>query len=401
MPFEQPPTTGEPPSPPDHPRGPQPSCRPTGPPWGRRDGPYGPADQPPWWPNDLSWPPDDQTWKRHRSRLFRRILLALILFGFFICLLGWGVATLLDIDRWRSGPPAHFGIILLVLITAVVTALIKMKHFRRALVSGVDLMEGVDRVAAGDYRVRVVPRGAGELRQLAESFNVMVERLADNDEQRRRLFADIAHELRTPLAVIQGTIEGVIDGVYPGDAAHMEPLLAEVAVITRLLDDLQLLAHAEAGELRLHREPVELRPLIAELAAAHRPQAGQAGIELHEEIEELPEIEIDPIRIRQVLENLMANALRYTPSGGAVTIAARREPGTVVIEVRDTGAGMTPDQRAGMFERFVKSADSGGSGLGLAIARSLVEAHGGEIAAEAAPDQGTIVRFTLPLANEG
>lgn len=375
-----------------------PDNRACGPPWSRRGGPYNSEERPPWWPDDLAWPPDDRAWKRHRARIFRRIVFALLVFGLFICLFGWGLATLLDFDRWKGGPPAHFGIIIAVLITAVVTALVKMKHIRRALVSGVDLMEGVDRVASGDYSVRVVPRGAGELQQLAVSFNAMVERLALNEEQRRRLFADIAHELRTPLAVIQGTIEGVIDGVYPGDAAHMEPLLAEVAVITRLLDDLQLLANAEAGELRLHVEPVELQPLVTEVIAAYGPHARQAGVTLRHAIASLPAIELDPIRIRQVFENLLTNALRYTPDGGTITITARDEPGQIVIEVQDTGTGMTDEQRDRMFDRFVKSADSGGSGLGLAIARRLVEAHGGTISAAAAPGGGTVVRFTLPAS---
>lgn len=368
-----------------------------GPPWARRGGAAGSETRPPWWPEDLSWPADEQTWNRQRARVFRKVLLALFAFALVLCLFGWGISILFNPGNWEGGPSPHLGIIALVMLAIGATALIKMSHFRKQLGSVVDLMGAADRVAAGDYTARVTPRGAGELRQFTASFNAMAERLQLNDEQRRRLLADIAHELRTPLAVIQGNIEAIIDGVYPADRTHLEPLLAEVEVMTRLLDDLQLLAHTEAGELVLHREQSDLPALINELIAAHQAQARQAGISLTAAIEPLPEIEVDPIRIRQVLENLLSNACRYTPDGGIVTIAARREPRQIVVEVRDTGSGMSDAERARMFERFVKSADSGGSGLGLAIARGLVEAHGGEIGAHETPGGGTTVRFTLPV----
>jgi signal transduction histidine kinase len=358
--------------------------------------PHVTGKQPPWWPDDFAWPPTDQAWSRQRARIVRKLVLFLLGFGLVMCLFGWGMSIIFRPSSWEGGPSPHLWIIAIVLVTAVVTALIKMSHFRKGLSSVVDLMEAADRVATGDYSHRVEPRGAGEIQKLAASFNSMVERLQLNDDQRRRLLADIAHEFRTPLAVIQGTIEGVIDGVYPNDAAHLEPLLSEVAVMTRLLDDLQLLAHAEAGQLVLHREPVDLAALIAEVIAAYQPQARQADVALLAKTGTLPEIELDPIRIRQVLENLLSNALRYTPAGGNVTITAHFTTHQIVTEVRDTGRGMSDDEREKMFERFVKSADSGGSGLGLAIARSLVEAHGGTIRADAAPGGGTTVRFTLP-----
>jgi len=329
--------------------------------------------------------------------MFRKIFLAIVAFAFVLCLFGWGVSILFNPRSWEGGPSPHLGLIALIMLAVGATALIKMSYFRKQLGSVVDLMDAADRVAVGDYTARVTPRGAGQLQQFAASFNAMVERLQLNDEQRRRLLADIAHELRTPLAVIQGNIEGVIDGVYPADATHLEPLLSEVAVMTRLLDDLQLLAHAEAGVLVLHREPTDLAALIGELIAAHQTQARQVGVDLSADTGPLPEIDLDPIRIRQVLENLLTNACRYTPAGGTVIIAAHEAQDQVVVEVRDTGRGMTAEERARMFERFVKSADSGGSGLGLAIARGLIEAHGGTIGADASPEGGTIVRFTLPI----
>jgi signal transduction histidine kinase len=328
--------------------------------------------------------------------MFRKILLAVVIFALVLCLFGWGISILFNPRSWEGGPSPHLGVIALVMLAVGATALFKMSYFRKQLGSVVDLMDAADRVAAGDYTARVEPRGAGELQQFTASFNAMAERLQVNDEQRRRLLADIAHELRTPLAVIQGNIEGIIDGVYPAENTSLEPLLSEVAVMTRLLDDLQLLAHAEAGELVLHREQTDLPALIRDLIATHQPKAQLAGIRLTAEAGALPEIELDPIRIRQVLENLLSNACRYTPVGGSVTISARQEPHQMVVEVRDTGRGMTEEERARMFERFVISADSGGSGLGLAIARGLVEAHGGTIGAHETPGAGTTVRFTLP-----
>jgi signal transduction histidine kinase len=226
----------------------------------------------------------------------------------------------------------------------------------------------------------------------------MTTRLQVNEEQRRHLLADVAHELRTPLAVVRGNLEAMLDGVYPRDDTHLVPILEETAHMTRLLDDLRTLSLAEAGTLRLHREPTDLTALIADVAAAFSARATAAGIALLAPAASLPDLDVDSLRVREVLENLIANALRYTPNGGSIRIDAAPTPtaGTVAISVADTGTGIAPDQLPHIFERFTKSADSGGSGLGLAIARRLVEAHGGEIQAESTPGRGTTIRFTLP-----
>ncbi len=210
------------------------------------------------------------------------------------------------------------------------------------------------------------------------------------------LLADIAHELRNPLSIIRGYAEGIIDGVYPADESHLSLLLDETAHMTRLLEDLQTLSMAEAAVLPLHREPVDLGLLISDLVATYQPVAEETGITVSADVPPGLSLDVDPIRIRQVLENLIANALRHTQSGGAVRVVLSTGTESVAMRVEDTGEGIPPDELPHIFDRFTKSADSGGSGLGLAIARRLVEAHGGEITAGSTPGQGTTVTVTLP-----
>jgi two-component system OmpR family sensor kinase/two-component system sensor histidine kinase BaeS len=260
-----------------------------------------------------------------------------------------------------------------------------------------EVMEAADRVAGGDYSTRVQVRGPGEVGRLAHSFNQMTERLQANETQRRALLADVAHELRTPLSVIRGNVEGILDGVYPADEAHLGPLLDETAVMARLLDDLQTLSTAEAGVLRLHRERVDPVAVAQDATAAFRARADRGGVMLDcRAAGPVPEVDVDPVRIGEVLANLLANAIHHTPRGGSVRVLVDPDPAGVAVAVTDTGPGIDPSDLPRVFDRFVKSADSGGAGLGLAIARSLVEAHGGRITAQSAPGQGTTMRFVLP-----
>jgi two-component system OmpR family sensor kinase/two-component system sensor histidine kinase BaeS len=227
----------------------------------------------------------------------------------------------------------------------------------------------------------------------------MAERLAANEAQRRGLLADVAHELRTPLSVIRGNVEGMLDGLYPADQAHLEPILEETAVMSRLLDDLQVLSTAEAGVLRLHRERVDPASLVQDAVAAFRARADAAGVTLRwQAADGVPELDLDPVRIGEVLANLLANAVRHTPRGGSVAAVVEPAPAGVAFTVSDTGTGIDPADLPYVFDRFVKSSDSGGAGLGLAIARSLVQAHGGSITADSRPGRGTTMRFVLPLA---
>jgi two-component system sensor histidine kinase BaeS len=227
----------------------------------------------------------------------------------------------------------------------------------------------------------------------------MSARLEANEDERRRLLADVSHELRTPLSVIRGNLEGMLDGLYPADAAHLDVILEETRVLERLVEDLRTLSLAESGALRLHREPTDLSALLREVAAAHKAQADAGGVTLTVGVDgELPSIDLDPARTRQVVGNLLANAVRYTPAGGEVTLRATGDGERVAVEVADTGPGIESEVIGRIFDRFYRSADSPGSGLGLPIARSLVIAHGGEISASSEPGSGTTIRFTLPLA---
>jgi two-component system sensor histidine kinase BaeS len=198
--------------------------------------------------------------------------------------------------------------------------------------------------------------------------------------------------------VIQGNLEGMLDGIYPPDAVHLESLLEETRLLSRLIEDLRTLADAESGTLKLQRESTDLALLLNEVVASFRGQAQAASINLGvEAAPELPSIEIDPARIRQVLTNLVANALRYTNNGGSIRVQCELKDGTVAVTVSDTGRGIAAQDLPHIFERYTKSSDSRGSGLGLAIAKDLVEAHGGTIAAESRIAQGTSIIFTLPL----
>jgi signal transduction histidine kinase len=335
-----------------------------------------------------------------RRRFLRRVVLWLALFFglvFLVTALSVGlVSGLFDRGDHRGG----FVPLFLVLALGLVVAFVVMgRAVRRTAGSVGDVMEAADRVAAGDYTVRVEERGPGEIRRLSRAFNAMTERLRVNEEQRRNLLADVAHELRTPLSVIQGSTEGMIDGLYPPDRAHLEPLLEEIRVMARLLDDLRTLSTAEAGALRLHRELVEPERLTEEALAAYRAGAGAAGITLEVRIADgLPDIDVDPVRIGQVLANLLSNAVRHTPAGGSVVISAgRADAGGVAFAVEDSGPGIPPDVLPHVFDRFVKAGDSRGAGLGLAIAKALVEAHGGTIDATSDPGRGTTIRFVLPV----
>jgi len=216
------------------------------------------------------------------------------------------------------------------------------------------------------------------------------------------MMADVTHELRTPLTVMQGNLEGMIDGIYPPDETHLQTILDETKVLSRLIDDLRTLALAESGSLKLQREAVDVAELVSEVAQSFKPAADRAGVTILAQAQaNLPTVEADPVRVREVIVNLIGNALRYTPQGGKINTmvgldGAQRS--RLRVAVSDTGRGIAPEMISQVFERFVKSRDSMGSGLGLAIARQLVEAHGGDIAVESEVGKGTTIRFTLPLA---
>jgi len=369
-----------------------------------------PAHPPPWWPHSEPWPPEGppQFWRKMRWRFLWRIaLLLMVLFLFTVggfTLLFWFAAGFRE--GMEPRPPHGFFFVaraawMILLVLAVLGIVAAGRAFRRVTAPVGAVMEAAGRVAEGEYGTRVAEGGPPEVRALARAFNQMAARLETSDRQRRNLLAEVTHELRTPLAVIQGNLEGLLDGVYPRDDAHLGPILEETRLLSRLIDDLRTLALTEAGSLPLQKEATDVGDLVTDAAASFRAQAEEAGVTLSVDADDLPTMELDPTRIREVIENLIANALRYTPAGGTIRLTAAR-PGAeakqrVRITVADSGAGIVPEELPHIFDRFYKSRDSRGSGLGLTIAKNLVEAHGGEITAQSAPGQGTIIRVTLPV----
>jgi two-component system, OmpR family, sensor histidine kinase BaeS len=316
--------------------------------------------------------------------------------GFFLILLAAIVvlSTLIGGLIFRGGHRGPFFPLGILVVIGVIVLVARAG--RRFAAPIAEVMEAADRVAGGDYRARVAERGPPDLRRLAHSFNEMTERLGSNEDRRRQLLADVTHELRTPLSVIRASLEAFVDGLYPTDEAHLRSVLEETTVMSQLLDDLQTLSTAEAGVLRLHREPTEPGELVDLAVQSFAAQARERGIALRAEVEpELPAIEVDRLRIGEVLANLLSNAVRHTPRGGDVVAAARRTPAGLELSVRDNGPGIPPGQLPHVFDRFSRSPDSPGAGLGLAIAKTLVEAHGGTIRADSSPS-GTTIAFTLP-----
>lgn len=333
-----------------------------------------------------------------RRAFLRRIGLAFAAVVAFLLVLGWIAGAVFGVWH-REGPdrgpfPGFLFLILLVVVGVIALG----RAVRRTTRPIGDVMDAAARLREGDYSARARESGPPDVRDLARSFNALAERLETDEARRRNLLADVTHELRTPLAVIRGRVEGMRDGLYQGDE-HLRLIEGETRVMARLLDDLQLLSTADAGALRLHRERIAPRELVESAVAAHRPESQAAGSELRPQIEdELPELDVDRVRIGEVLSNLLTNAIRHTPVGGTITVAAKRDAAGVAFTVADTGSGIAHDELERVFDRFSKSADSRGTGLGLSIARSLVRAHGGEIWASTEPGRGTTLRFTLPVA---
>ena len=273
------------------------------------------------------------------------------------------------------------------------------------------MMAASQRIADGHYRERVaVPDGVAwesldELGRLAVSFNQMAARLEQIEATRRELIGNVAHELRTPLATVKATMEGVIDGVLPADASTFQHISRETDRMQRLVYDLQQLSQVEGGAFELHLQPIPVARLVQTAIARLSVQFEEKGVLLTTDVpDDLPPAHIDEDRIGQVLLNLVGNALQYTPAGGRVSIAARLQGAELRISVLDTGIGIGAEHLPYLFTRFYRvdrsrSRAGGGSGVGLTIARHLVEAHGGRVwAASPGPGQGSTFTLTLPAA---
>ena len=265
-----------------------------------------------------------------------------------------------------------------------------------------ELTRAAGAMSRGDLSQRVNARGTGETALLARTFNEMAESLQQAEIRRKGLTADIAHELRNPLAVQRANIEAMQDGLYPLTAEQLEPLRQQNLQLERLVEDLRMLAMADAGHLSLERAPTDLAMLLERRLAEMSPDAEAKNVRLVLEKQIVPDsLFLDPARIGQIVHNLVANALRYAPQGSAVNISLASEAGKVRIAVRDQGPGINPEDLPMIFERFyrgdkARSRDSGGTGLGLSIARRLAEAHGGTLEASNHPAGGAVFTLTLP-----
>jgi signal transduction histidine kinase len=300
-------------------------------------------------------------------------------------------------------------LVLALLVGAVLAS--TMTHPLRELTSAIRAMAG------GQLEQEVPVRSQDELGTLTQAFNRLSADLAQANESRRQMTADIAHDLRTPLTVLSGYIEAMREGVLPPSRERFDTMYAEMQHLQRLVDDLRTLSLADAGELPLNRQPTPPAELLKRTAAVYRHPAEQAGIEIDcRKPGGLPAVDVDPDRMAQVLGNLVSNALRYTPAGGRIVLAAQggrdtvsarisSSPGTplkaVQLLVQDNGQGIAPDVLPHIFDRFyrgdaARQQQAGESGLGLAIARSIVEAHGGSISVESVLGKGTTFTIVLP-----
>jgi two-component system sensor histidine kinase BaeS len=314
---------------------------------------------------------------------------------------GGVVTTLVGLALGRpslaSGPGQYAWIAALVLVI-LVTA-VGFRGIRRMTGPLDNLIQAARRIEKGDYSASVPEYGPPDMRSVARAFNAMSARLKVTDEQRRSFLADVAHELRTPLSIIRGQAEGIADGLYPADAAHLEPILDATRGLEVLVEDLRTLVLTDAGSLVLNREPVDPTVLIHDVLASFKAQADAAEVNLAGDLDYgVPMVDVDPARMRSAIANVISNAIRHTPPGGSVRVGVQSAGDQVVIGVTDTGEGIPAKLLPRVFERFVKAPTSTGSGLGLAIVHDIVTAHGGRIEIDSTQGVGTSLRITLQAA---
>ncbi len=299
----------------------------------------------------------------------------------------------------------NLSILLAGIVGAAIACVLGYVLFRQITAPLDALASASTRIASGDLSARVASPANDEIGQVGSAFNAMADSLTKSEDARRSMIADIAHELRNPLGVIQGQLEGMIDGVFPTSPEQIMSIHDETLLLTRLVDDLRDLALADAGQLQVSRQPTDLSALIEKTIAAFSLQAAEKKIVLKTELAPvLPEINIDAQRVEQVLRNLVGNALRHTPERGAVQVQCSVDSGqsSVRVRVSDTGPGIPAEDFPFVFERFwrgdkSRSRAGGGAGLGLAIAKHLVTAHGGTIGVESDVGRGATFWFTLPV----
>jgi signal transduction histidine kinase len=289
-------------------------------------------------------------------------------------------------------------------LVAIVAAIIISFFMSRQILAPIkDLTLTANHLGRGDFSQRVKIKSKGEVGELAQAFNSMADNLQRTEQLRRSMVADVAHELRTPLTNLSGYLEAIRDGVVKPDAATIGSLNEEASSLSRLIDELQELSLAEAGELKLDRQTDDISRLIEQAVAVLQPTATAKGLTLAINLpEKLPPVSMDSHRIKQVLNNLLKNAATHTSQGGSITVTARQQDNQIKVSVVDTGEGIPAEDLPNIFERFYRvdksrARTTGGSGLGLTIAKRLVEAHGGRIEVESELGKGSSFTFTLPL----
>ena len=376
---------------------------------------FSPPQKPPWWPEDEPWPPrrspSAQQWKDMRKRFRRRVGCAFFIIVFAIVFISGKLAEgLLNhqpppfIQELMTNVPVIVRVISWVFFAAVIFALFYIgSYLRKVAVPMSDILEASEKIADGDYSVRIERDGPHDFRGLARAFNDMADKLQVSSEQRRQMLADVSHELRTPLTVIQGNLEGMLDGIYEADERNLQAVLDETKIMERVIEDLRLLAVVESGSLKLQLEQVDLCEFLEEIIPTYQALAETKKVKVKLICsDDLPEMDIDATRMREVISNMITNALRYCEAGGEITISCEQrasEMEKIWFAVSDTGSGISAEDLPHIFERFYKGRDSSGTGLGLPIAKSLVEAHGGEIFAESEEGKGTTIKFYLPYNN--
>jgi len=290
------------------------------------------------------------------------------------------------------------------LVAVVIALLITFFLSRRILAPVKSLTLAASRLGQGDFSQRVQVQDKGEVGELAQTFNTMASDLERAEKLQRDMVADVAHELRTPLSNIRGYLEAVRDGVMKPDADAIGSLNEEVSLLSRLVDDLQDLALAEAGELKLQPQAEDIAKLINQAVSAVSTQVAAKAVSVSTGLpDKLPSVNIDSQRITQVLRSLLENAITHTGKDGAITIVARQQGNYLEVTVVDTGEGISPEDLPNIFERFYRGDKSrtratGSSGLGLTIAKRLVEAHGGRIEAQSELGKGSRFSFTIPVS---
>jgi two-component system sensor histidine kinase BaeS len=292
------------------------------------------------------------------------------------------------------------------LLIAIVLALAVTWYFSRRTQHSISrLAQAAAKVGAGDYGSRVPRPGlGGEFDQFADTFNALAERLEAVESTRRRMLADLAHEMRTPLATLEAHLEALQDGVRQLDEATFEVLTGSTERLRRLAQDIGAVSRAQEGELEIHLEPADPGDLVEAAAGAFRDRYREEGVALTTDVGTDVAVLADPSRMGQVLANLLENALRHTPAGGSVRIACRRTDRGVAIEVADTGEGIEPADLSRVFDRFyradpARNSRHRGSGIGLTISKALVEAQGGNLSAHSdGPGQGARFTVNLPAA---